>query len=121
MLRGLFILLRMTGVPRLVGKLMLDRRVPWKLKLLLPAAIAYVISPIDLVPDMLSVLGRLDDVLALLIPLALYTGMAPKEVVTEHLRSGRAGPQARHRNPRSDPTVIDGSYRVIDDPEESER
>ena len=43
MLRGLFYLLSMTGIPRLIFRLMLDRRVPLRLKLLLPAAIAYII------------------------------------------------------------------------------
>ena len=45
MLRGLWVLLSMTGIPRLIVRLMLDSRVPFRLKLLLPAAILYIIIP----------------------------------------------------------------------------
>ncbi len=49
---------------------MFDGRVPLGAKLLLVGAVAYLLSPIDLVPDFLPIRGRLDDVLVLLISLA---------------------------------------------------
>ena len=112
-------LLNMTGVPRLVLGLMADRRVPLGLKLILPAALAYIISPIDLVPDMLPVLfpvlGRIDDVLVAVLSLALFLSMAPKEVVWEHLHGGKGrSPQSGASEPG---TVIEGSYRVVDEDE----
>ena len=58
MLRGLWTLLSMTGIPRLIFRLMLDSRVPFRLKLLLPAAIAYIISPIDLAPGLHTGAGK---------------------------------------------------------------
>jgi uncharacterized membrane protein YkvA (DUF1232 family) len=47
----------------LLRKLMTDPRVPRRNKLLAVAALAYLVSPIDLVPDFVPVLGRFDDIL----------------------------------------------------------
>ena len=40
-----------------------DPRVPWPAKLLVAAIVAYALSPIDLIPDFIPVVGILDDVL----------------------------------------------------------
>jgi uncharacterized membrane protein YkvA (DUF1232 family) len=47
-----------------------DPRVPWYAKLLAGVVAAYAISPIDLIPDFIPVLGYLDDLL--LLPLGIY-------------------------------------------------
>ena len=47
-----------------------DARVPWYAKLLAGVVAAYAISPIDLIPDFIPVLGYLDDLL--LLPLGIY-------------------------------------------------
>lgn len=47
-----------------------DPRVPWYVKALAVAAAAYALSPIDLIPDFIPVLGYLDD--AVLLPLAVW-------------------------------------------------
>jgi uncharacterized membrane protein YkvA (DUF1232 family) len=118
-MRGLLLLLNLTGVPRLVGRLMLDRRVSLRSKLILPAAVVYLISPIDLVPDILPALGHIDDILVLLVSLALFLGTAPRDVVAEHLRTARgAAPEAKDPDPRSDQTVIEGKARIVDDGEQ---
>ena len=116
LLRGIRLLMSMRVLPRLVGRLMLDPRVPLRLKLILPAAIIYLISPWDVVPDMLPVLGRMDDVLVLVVSLAMFLSMAPKDTVADLMRKigvggGSGGPS------RSDRTVIEGEYRVVDDGE----
>ena len=117
MLRGLLLLLNMTGVPRLVFRLMMDRRVPMRLKLLLPAALVYLVLPMDIVPDILPALGRIDDILVILLSLLLFLGMAPRDVVWEHLRRGRASPSKDEGDTKANQRVIDGKYRVIDDEE----
>ena len=121
MIRGLLMLLNFTGVPRLVTRLLLDRRMPLRLKLILPATLIYLVAPFDIVPDMFPVLGRIDDVLVILIALALFLGMAPRDLVMEHMRSIR--PNSKPENPRTRPgqTVIDGSYRIVEDGDESNR
>jgi uncharacterized membrane protein YkvA (DUF1232 family) len=50
-------------------RLLADPETPRRRKLLLVALIAYLASPIDLIPDFIPVLGQLDD--ALLVALAL--------------------------------------------------
>ena len=111
MLRALLLLANMTGVPRLVFRLMLDPRVPLRLKLVLPAAAVYLISPFG------HALGRIDDGLVILLSLIIFLLLAPRDVVVEHLRGPGAG-QSEGRTRRPDGKVIEGSYRVVDDRDE---
>ena len=113
MLRGVLTLLSMTGIPRLIMRLMLDRRVPLRLKLLLPAAIAYIISPIDLAPDFIPWLGRIDDLLVLLLSGLLLILLTPRDVLMEVAGSPRD--KGGSRRPDDGKTVIDGEYRHLDD------
>ncbi|MCY7419690.1 MAG: DUF1232 domain-containing protein [Chloroflexi bacterium] len=70
---------------RLLVELMLDGRVPASRKVLFGLAAAYVVSPIDLVPDLIPVISRLDDVAALVIALDLLLEGVPKEVMIEKM------------------------------------
>lgn len=113
MVRGIWTLLSMTGIPRLILRLMIDRRVPLRLKLLLPAAVIYIISPWDVVPDFLPFLGRIDDLLALAAAGLLLILLAPRDVLME-----LAGSPAARRNADADSgatTVIEGEYRTLDE------
>lgn len=47
-----------------------DPQLPWALRLLALIVVGYALSPIDLIPDFIPILGYLDDVL--LLPLGLY-------------------------------------------------
>ena len=114
-MRALMAILNMTGVPRLVIRLMLDGRVPMRLKMILPAALLYLISPLDLIRDMVPVLGRIDDVLVIAVALVFFLGMAPKHLVSEHASGGRVD---SGQDPQKNGKIIDGSYRFIDDPDD---
>lgn len=50
-----------------------DPRTPWYAKLVVACVVAYAISPIDLIPDAIPLLGYLDDLL--LLPLGIYIAM----------------------------------------------
>ena len=113
MLRGVLYLLNMTGVPRLVYRLMMDRRVPLRVKLILPAALVYLISPFDVVHDIVPILGRIDDVLVLILSLAFFLGTAPRDIVMEHVRGSRSGDAASGSDEKGKP-VIEGEYHVVD-------
>ena len=114
MVRGILTLLSMTGIPRLIIRLMMDRRVPFRLKLLLPAAVAYIISPIDVVPDFLPFLGRIDDLLALAVAGLLLILLAPRDVLME-LAGGSRARRDSGADAGSGATVIEGEYRTLDD------
>lgn len=97
---------------RLVWRLSFDKRVPLLLRLLLPVAILYAVSPFDLVPDRVPILGRFDDLIFIALSLLLLVKLSPKEVVDEH--NGVAPPSDRPED--KDPNkVVDGTGRVIDD------
>lgn len=65
-------------------------RTPWITRVLLAAALAYALSPIDLIPDWLPVVGHFDDML--IVPLLVWLGLrfVPSQVVEECRRSARA-------------------------------
>ena len=58
-------------------------RTPTLSKLLLGAALAYALSPIDIIPDWVPVLGYLDDMLIVPGLVGLALGMVPPDVVEE--------------------------------------
>jgi len=70
---------------RLVWALLRDSRVPVRHKLILAGIGAYIVLPIDLIPDAVPVLGQLDDLAVVLLGLDLFIRVAPQEVVDEHL------------------------------------
>ena len=97
---------------RLVWRLTFDKRVPLFLRLLLPVAILYAISPIDLVKDTVPILGRFDDLIFLAMALLLLVKLSPKEVVDEH--NGVIPPSDRPEDKDPD-KVVDGTGRIIDE------
>lgn len=58
-------------------------RTPWITRVLLGAALFYVVSPIDLIPDWIPVLGHLDDILIVPALVWLALRFVPAEVVDE--------------------------------------
>jgi len=58
-----------------------DPRTPWLPRLLALAIAAYALSPIDLIPDFIPVLGYLDDVIIVPLGLWLVLRMIPAEVI----------------------------------------
>jgi len=61
-----------------------DPRTPWYAKALGIAVIAYALSPIDLIPDFIPVIGWLDDLLLVPLGLLAVRAMIPKEVLEEY-------------------------------------
>jgi uncharacterized membrane protein YkvA (DUF1232 family) len=60
-----------------------DPRVPWYARLFLFAIVAYALSPIDLIPDFIPILGYLDDLILVPLGIALALQMIPPEVMAE--------------------------------------
>ena len=59
-----------------------DPRVPWTAKLVAGSVAAYALSPIDLIPDFIPVLGLLDDLLIVPAGIWLALRMIPPEIVS---------------------------------------
>jgi uncharacterized membrane protein YkvA (DUF1232 family) len=61
-----------------------DPRVPWYAKAMAAVVAGYALSPIDLIPDFIPVLGYLDEVILLPLCLVLVIRLIPPEVMAEH-------------------------------------
>jgi uncharacterized membrane protein YkvA (DUF1232 family) len=60
-----------------------DPRVPWYARLLGAGIVGYALSPIDLIPDFIPVLGYLDDVILIPLGIALLLKIIPAAVMVE--------------------------------------
>lgn len=58
-------------------------RVPWYAKVFALVIVGYALSPIDLIPDFIPVLGYLDDLILIPLAIALLIKMIPHEVMEE--------------------------------------
>jgi uncharacterized membrane protein YkvA (DUF1232 family) len=61
-----------------------DPRVPWYAKALALCVAGYALSPIDLIPDFVPVLGYLDDVILVPLGVLLVVRLIPPEIMAEH-------------------------------------
>lgn len=64
---------------------------PWIVKAVAVAVVAYAVSPIDLIPDFIPVLGQLDDLLLLPLGVALAVWLTPPALWAHCLREAEAG------------------------------
>jgi uncharacterized membrane protein YkvA (DUF1232 family) len=69
---------------RLMGGLLTDPRVSALDKVLLGVAAAYVVMPIDLIPDFIPFIGQVDDVFILVLALRRLIGNAGMRVIRDH-------------------------------------
>lgn len=84
---------------QLTYKLLRHRQVPVLLKLIPIVAVLYVLSPIDLVPDVALGLGQLDDLAIVLIALRTFIHLAPPDAVAD-------------AEGKRDATTVTTTYRV---------
>jgi uncharacterized membrane protein YkvA (DUF1232 family) len=104
MIRGLINQLRLTW------RLLRDPRVPLWAKLIPVGALIYVLSPLDLIPDLIPVLGQLDDLGIVLAGMRLFESFVPEYIVQEHLQAIASGQSGRAAD------VVDApSYHVKSD------
>jgi uncharacterized membrane protein YkvA (DUF1232 family) len=94
---------------QLVWRLMADPRVPFLPKMIVPLVAVYVLSPLDVVPDVLLVLGQLDDIALLFFGTKMFINLCPPDVVMEHRRALGGGTEF------TSDEYVDGTYRVVDE------
>ena len=68
----------------LLGRLLKDSRVPAAEKALFAAAIVYVISPLDLIPDLFPFIGQVDDLYVVALVLLRLVNRSDESVVRRH-------------------------------------
>ena len=90
---------------RLAWSLFRDPRVPLWTKAVPVAALLYLIWPMDIVADVIPVLGQLDDITLLLVATEAFVRLCPRRL------------WSATREPASQETgeVVEGKYRVVDD------
>lgn len=72
-----------TDLPAIILALK-DPQTPWYAKVLAAITAAYALSPIDLIPDFIPVLGYLDDLVLLPILIALTITCIPQETFAQY-------------------------------------
>jgi uncharacterized membrane protein YkvA (DUF1232 family) len=85
------LVIKLPTYARIVWGIVRDPRTPVGLKAILGAALAYVVLPVDLIPDALPIIGQADDLTVLLLVLDLFIQNAPPEVRAEHTTRARNG------------------------------
>ena len=93
--RFLQVLRHLPNFARLYWRLFRDRRVSILPKALLVLTLVYVISPFDLIPDFIPVIGEMDDVAVVLSVLWLFIRLCPPEVVREIVHDVATRAEAR--------------------------
>jgi uncharacterized membrane protein YkvA (DUF1232 family) len=93
---------------RLASRLFREPRVPVLTKAIIPVAALYFVSPVDLLPDFIPVLGEMDDLVVAYGALRMFISMCPPAVDAYH----RAALAARRRFSRMEPAdaVIEAEY-----------
>jgi uncharacterized membrane protein YkvA (DUF1232 family) len=123
---------------KLVYHLMLDPRVHPLAKLIPIAAVAYVFLPVDLVPDIIPVLGQMDDAAIVMLGIRMFFEVAPPDVVREYLKrfarpladnewqvmadkpAGEPPPPPAPEATGSHEDVVEGNFRIADQAEADE-
>ncbi|MBA3895956.1 MAG: DUF1232 domain-containing protein [Sphingomonadaceae bacterium] len=79
-----------------------DFRTPWYAKAVAGSVAAYALSPIDLIPDFIPILGYLDDLILVPLGIALAVRLIPPPLLDEF----RAAATLRSERPASTLTVV---------------
>jgi len=95
---------------RVAVRLLREPRVPAIFKAVPLLGLAYVISPLDFIPDVLPVVGQLDDLGMILLAIELFRRLCPRETVAFHETSIAQGrPYSPMMSPPDD--YIDAEWR----------
>jgi uncharacterized membrane protein YkvA (DUF1232 family) len=97
---------------RLAWRLLREPAVPRLVKALTLLPLAYVVFPLDVLPDVVPLLGQLDDIGVVLAAVEAFIWLCPTPAVAHHRAGLEAGrPFAAFRPPPTDGEVIDAEFR----------
>ena len=109
------VVIKLPTYARIVWGILRDPRTPIGLKGMLAAALAYVVFPVDLVPDAIPILGQADDLTVLLLVLDLFVQNAPPEVRAEHTTRAKNGTADLDRDLMKLRALLGDRYETIRD------
>jgi uncharacterized membrane protein YkvA (DUF1232 family) len=95
---------------RLAGRLLREPRVPLLAKAVPVLAALYLVSPLDVIPDLFPLVGQVDDMTLSLIALATFLRMCPQQPVAFHRNAIAEGRRYSPMSATDD--VIDAEWRV---------
>lgn len=99
---------------RLVWRLLNDPRVPLLNKLVIPGLfLVYLLWPVDLMPDVLPVIGQMDDLALLALAVKLFIDLCPTSIVSQHRDDIGQGDQ-RVQGEDAAKEVVDAEYRIVE-------
>jgi len=78
-----------------------DPRTPWYARVLAMLIVAYALSPIDLIPDFIPVLGYLDELILLPVGIYLVLKLVPAEALADARARAQAWVDSRRPKPRN--------------------
>lgn len=82
MVKNLFLLI--PNLLKLLYRLAEDPRVPKTEKVILAATAAYVVSPLDFIPDIIPFVGKVDDLVLIALALKRLFNVTGAEIMNEH-------------------------------------
>lgn len=96
---------------QLAWHLLTDHRVSLPLKLIIPGMmLGYLLWPVDLLPDVIPVIGQVDDLAILALAIKIFIELSPKDIVREY--RGEATRTASTQQ-ADEGDVLDAEYRVL--------
>jgi uncharacterized membrane protein YkvA (DUF1232 family) len=78
-----------------------DPRTPWYARVLTMLIVAYALSPIDLIPDFIPVLGYLDELILMPVGIYLVMKLVPAEALADARAKARSWVESRQPKPRN--------------------
>jgi uncharacterized membrane protein YkvA (DUF1232 family) len=78
-----------------------DPRTPWYARVLTMLIVAYALSPIDLIPDFIPVLGYLDELILLPVGIYLVLKLVPEEALADARARAQSWVESRQPKPRN--------------------
>ena len=98
------------GFMRVLLRMVFEPRLPLWLRLLPVITILYFFSPIDILPDMLGLKGRIDDILFIILSTILVLLFTPRYLIREFL-----GMDSSATSDIEEEQAVEGTYKYIDE------
>jgi uncharacterized membrane protein YkvA (DUF1232 family) len=92
---------------RLTWRLLRDQQVPFATKLVPLGVLAYILSPLDFIPDVIVGWGQLDDLAVLLLGVQVFIAIVPRSIVQRH-RDAMNGMPPTTGSSQASKDIIDG-------------